>query len=109
MMRPLLERLEARAAAGRPVTVALAGAGRFGTSIAAQMAQMDGLRLAAVADPDAQNGADALRAAGWADEQWERCESAAAAVFSVRPSGLRRHRRAARWQAGCIGRGSESE
>ena len=51
MMRLLLERLEARASAGRPVTVALAGAGRFGTSIAAQIAQIDGLRLAAVADP----------------------------------------------------------
>ena len=54
MMRPLLERLEARAAAGRPVTVALAGAGRFGTSIAAQIAQIDGLRLAAVADPNTE-------------------------------------------------------
>ncbi len=74
MMRPLLERLEARAAAGRPVTVALAGAGRFGTSIAAQIAQIDGLRLAAVADPDARNGAEALCAAGWADDQWQRCE-----------------------------------
>ncbi len=83
MMRPLLEQLEARASAGRPVSVALAGAGRFGTSIAAQISQMDGLRLAAVADPDAQNGADALRAAGWADDQWERCESPAAVQAAV--------------------------
>ena len=83
MMRPLLERLEARASAGRPVTVALAGAGRFGTSIAAQIAQMDGLRLAAVADPNAQNGAEALRAAGWADDQLQRCESPVAAQAAV--------------------------
>jgi len=82
-MRPLLERLEARASAGRPVTVALAGAGRFGTSIAAQIAQIDGLRLAAVADPNAQNGTDALRAAGWADDQLQRCESAVAAQAVV--------------------------
>ena len=74
MLRLLLERLGARAAAGRPVQVGLAGAGRFGTSVAAQIAQIDGLRLAAVADPNADNGAEALRAAGWADGQWERCE-----------------------------------
>ena len=83
MMRPLLERLEARASAGRPVTVALAGAGRFGTSIAAQIAQIDGLRLAAVADPNARNGAEALRAAGWADDQLQRCESPVAAQAAV--------------------------
>lgn len=83
MMRPLLERLEARASAERPVTVALAGAGRFGTSIAAQIAQMDGLRLAAVADPNAENGAEALRAAGWANDQWRRCDSTTAAQAAV--------------------------
>ena len=77
MLRLLLERLEARAAAGQPVTVALAGAGRFGTSVAAQIAQIDGLRLAAVADPKAGNGTLALKAAGWADEQVERCEGIA--------------------------------
>ena len=87
MLRLLRERLEARVAAGRPVTVALAGAGRFGTSIAAQIAQIDGLRLAAVADPNAHNGADALRAAGWADDQWQRCENAAAAEAAVSAGG----------------------
>ena len=76
MLRLLLERLEARAAAGRPVAVALAGAGRFGTSVAAQIAQMDGLRLAAVADPNVGNGIEALKASGWAEGQWRRCEGA---------------------------------
>lgn len=83
MLRLLLERLEARAATGRPVTVGLAGAGRFGTSVAAQIAQMDGLRLAAVADPNAGNGVAALRAAGWAEEQWRRCESAGEALAAI--------------------------
>ena len=77
MLRLLRERLEARVAAGRPVKVALAGAGRFGTSIAAQISQIEGLRLAAVADPNARNAAEALRAAGWVDGQWQRCESPA--------------------------------
>ena len=83
MLRLLRERLEARAAAGRPVTVALAGAGRFGTSVAAQISQIEGLRLVAVADPNAHNGAAALRAAGWVDGQWERCESTTEARTAV--------------------------
>ena len=83
MLRLLLERLEARAAAGRPVTVGLAGAGRFGTSVAAQIGQMDGLRLAAVADPNAGNGAAALKAAGWVDGQWRRCEGSGEAQAAI--------------------------
>ena len=78
MLRLLLRRLEERVTADQPVTVALAGAGRFGTSIAAQISQIDGLRLAAVADPKAENGVAALKAAGWADGQWRRCESTGA-------------------------------
>ena len=83
MLRLLLERLEARAAAGRPVTVGLAGAGRFGTSVAAQIAQIDGLRLAAVADPNADNGAAALKSAGWAAGQWRRCEGAGETLAAI--------------------------
>ena len=83
MLRLLLERLEARVAAERPVTVALAGAGRFGTSVAAQISQMDGLRLAAVADPNVDNGVEALKAAGWATGQWRQCDSASKARDAI--------------------------
>ncbi len=83
MLRLLLERLEARVAAERPVTVALAGAGRFGTSVAAQISQMEGLRLAAVADPNVDNGVEALKAAGWATEQWRQCDSASKARDAI--------------------------
>ena len=83
MLRLLRERLEARVAAGRPVTVALAGAGRFGTSIAAQISQIEGLRLAAVADPNASHGVAALEAAGWAEGQWQRCEGAGEAQAAI--------------------------
>jgi len=83
MLRLLLERLEARAAADCPVLVGLAGAGRFGTSVAAQIAQIDGLRLSAVADPNAGNGVAALQAAGWADGQWRRCDGAGEAREAV--------------------------
>ena len=80
-MHGLIRRkLEERAAAGRPIRVALAGAGRFGTSVAAQLSQIDGMRLVAVADPNAANGAAALRAAGWADGQWTCANSEAEAA-----------------------------
>jgi predicted homoserine dehydrogenase-like protein len=87
MIKPLLELLEARAEAGRPVAVGLIGAGRFGTAIAAQISEIPGLRLVAVADPNAHNGGEALRSAGWADSEWQRVESASAAQAVVE-SGL---------------------
>ena len=80
-MHGLLRRkLEERAAAGAPVRVALVGAGRFGTSVAAQLSQIEALRLVAVADPNAAHGAAALQAAGWKHEQWRRADSPAAAA-----------------------------
>jgi len=41
-----------RQAAGRPVTVGLIGAGKFGTMFAAQVRLTDGMHLLAVADLD---------------------------------------------------------
>ncbi len=46
--------------------VGLAGAGRFGTTVAAQVGQMPGLALLAVADVDERNARAALAAAGYA-------------------------------------------
>lgn len=48
----LTAELKARAEAGRPVTVGLAGAGQMGTDIVVQLALMPGLRLGAVAEID---------------------------------------------------------
>lgn len=61
--------LARRAAEDRPITVALVGAGRFGTTVAAQVGQMPGLRLAAVCDIRPENAREALHAAGYADDQ----------------------------------------
>lgn len=65
------EDLARRAAEGRTIDVALVGAGRFGTAVAAQLGQMrrHGVRLAVVADIRPDNARDALRAAGYADDQ----------------------------------------
>ena len=46
----VLDGLTAREEAGRPVRVALVGAGRFGTTVAASVGQMRGMRLSMVCD-----------------------------------------------------------
>lgn len=63
--------LACRVAEGRTIDVALVGAGRFGTAVAAQLGQMrrQGVRLAVVCDLRPANARDALLAAGYADDQ----------------------------------------
>jgi len=57
-----------REAAGRPVTVGLIGAGKFGTMFLAQARRTRGLHVVAVADLDVARAMSQLRTAGW-DEQ----------------------------------------
>ena len=57
-----------RQAAGRPVTVGLIGAGKFGTMFASQVRLTDGMHLVAVADLDVSRARRQLRIAGWNDE-----------------------------------------
>jgi predicted homoserine dehydrogenase-like protein len=56
-----------RRAAGRPVTVGLIGAGKFGTMFASQVRLTDGMHLLAVADLDVSRARRQLRTAGWDD------------------------------------------
>ena len=64
-MHPILiEALEERAASGRPVRVALVGAGRFGTTVVAQLSQMPALRLSVVCDLRAESARGAWEAYG---------------------------------------------
>ena len=59
---PLVAELQARAAAGRPVTIGLAGCGQMGTDIVVQLNRMPGLRLGAIAEmrPEAARAAALL-------------------------------------------------
>jgi predicted homoserine dehydrogenase-like protein len=57
-----------RAAAGRPVTVGVIGAGKFGTMFLAQARLTRGLHVVAVADLDVARARAQLRTAGWAEE-----------------------------------------
>ena len=54
-----------RAAADRPVTVGLIGAGKFGTMFAAQARLTQGMHLAGVADLDVARAHSQLKTAGW--------------------------------------------
>ncbi|MEN5081931.1 Gfo/Idh/MocA family oxidoreductase [Bosea sp. TWI1241] len=64
--RMLLE----RQASGRPVTVGLIGAGKFGTMFASQCRLTAGLHLVGVADLDPQRARAQLRLASWPEQQY---------------------------------------
>jgi predicted homoserine dehydrogenase-like protein len=60
----LLEAMDERARSGRPVRVALVGAGRFGTTVVAGLSQMPSLRLSVVCDLRADSARGAWEAFG---------------------------------------------
>jgi predicted homoserine dehydrogenase-like protein len=72
-------KLEARAPAGRPVRVALIGAGKFGTMILAQLRLMPGVRLAVLGDLNLDRAREAAVRAGWESERFAAAESPGAA------------------------------
>ena len=61
-------KLIARGEAGKPVRVALIGAGKFGTMILAHLKLMPGVRLCVLADLDVERAKAAAIRAGWASE-----------------------------------------
>ena len=75
---PLVAELKARADAGRPVTIGLAGCGQMGTDMMVQLNRMPGLRLGAVAEmrPPQEKAAAAL--AGFPEERTVYAESPSA-------------------------------
>jgi predicted homoserine dehydrogenase-like protein len=62
-----------REAAGRPVTVGLIGAGKFGAMFLAQARLMQGLHVVAVADLDVARARRQLASVGWPAEQFAAC------------------------------------
>ncbi len=57
-----------REAAGRPVTVGLIGAGKFGTMFLSQVRCTRGMHLVGLADLDVERARRQLRSAGWDDQ-----------------------------------------
>jgi len=65
--RTLLERLEERAASGRPIGVAVVGGGVFGSLYLAQARRTPGVHVVGVADLEPEDVRRRLLAAGWPD------------------------------------------
>src|SRR5262249_61500816 len=59
-----------REAAGRPVTVGLIGAGKFGTMFLSQVRGTRGMHLVGLADLNVARAPAHLSAAGWSDERF---------------------------------------
>jgi predicted homoserine dehydrogenase-like protein len=66
----LSTKLLERDAAGKPVTVGLIGAGKFGTMFLTQVYRTRGMHLAAVADLDVTRARSQLRTAGWEEARY---------------------------------------
>src|ERR1700721_2411378 len=61
----LYAKLLEREAAGRPVTVGLIGAGKFGTMFLSQACRTRGLHVVGVADINVARAREQLKTAGW--------------------------------------------
>ncbi|MGJ4930425.1 NAD(P)H-dependent oxidoreductase [Bradyrhizobium sp. HKCCYLS2038] len=64
--------LRARAASGKPVRVALIGAGKFGSMFLSQVPHVAGLEVPVIVDLDPGRARDACRTVGWSAELIER-------------------------------------
>ena len=60
-----------RESAGRPVTVGLIGAGKFGTMFLAQIRRTRGMHLVGIADLSAERAGKALASCGWDEQQYQ--------------------------------------
>ena len=63
----LHSKLLEREAAGKPVTVGVIGAGKFGTMFLSQARLTRGMHVAGVADLDVARARSQLKTAGWPD------------------------------------------
>lgn len=79
----LLEAMRDRAASGRPVRVALIGAGRFGTTVAAQVGRMPSLQLSVVCDVREESARAAWEANGGSERAGETLDRRGAAAKDV--------------------------
>src|SRR6201990_3643332 len=59
----------ARQAAGKPVRVALIGAGKFGSMFLAQVPHTPGLEVPVIVDLDRDRAREACRTVGWDDDR----------------------------------------
>jgi predicted homoserine dehydrogenase-like protein len=84
MSKVILNALQAREAAGRPILTGVIGAGHFGVGVVAQLVQAPGMAPAAVADLDLEAAIEAYVAAGYAPSDVVRAYRASEAADAVR-------------------------
>src|SRR2546423_7166183 len=60
-----------REAAGRPVTVGLIGAGKFGTMFLSQVRRTRGMHLVGIADLSVERARKALASCGWDEQRYQ--------------------------------------
>jgi predicted homoserine dehydrogenase-like protein len=84
----LFSRLQERAQAGRPVRVALIGAGKFGSMFLAQVPTIPGLEVTAIADLDPDRARLACRNVGWDEERTRRTRFVASGTEAVGLDGV---------------------
>lgn len=82
-LSPLAAQLAARAEAGRPVTVGLAGCGQMGTDLVVQLSRMQGLRLGAIAEIDMAAAEAALALSGRKRGDWVPAENPTAIANAI--------------------------
>jgi predicted homoserine dehydrogenase-like protein len=80
---PLVSELKARADAGRPVTIGLAGCGQMGTDIVVQLARMPGLRLGAIAEMRPPQAKAAAALAGLSEDRTVYAETSTAIEAAI--------------------------
>ena len=76
--------LEQRRAAGKPVRVALIGAGKFGSMFLSQVPHTPGLEVAIIADLDPDRAREACRKVGWDAERIEATKFTADGTVAIK-------------------------
>jgi predicted homoserine dehydrogenase-like protein len=80
--------LNARHAAGKPVRVALIGAGKFGSMFLAQVPHTPGLKVATIVDLDPQRAREACRTVGWDSALIEATKFVDDGIAAIRDSAI---------------------
>jgi predicted homoserine dehydrogenase-like protein len=83
MLQRALQLLEERADGGRPLGLALVGAGAFGTMLLSQARRLAGLELVGVADLSPDRAREALDRSGWPAEHRPRVTDDAAELLAA--------------------------
>ena len=84
----LYDQLRARAAAGRPVRVALVGAGKFGSMFLSQVPSAVSLEVCVIADLDPDRARAACRAVGWSADRIAGTRFTAEALQAIRDTSV---------------------